>query len=791
MKKNLTCKILLALGLFTGAVMEVRAQGYSVDWFKVAGGGGTSTNSIYSISGTFGQPDAGGPMDGGGFSVVGGFWGLFAPVTAPEIISEPVNQAVEMGSNLTLQVTAIGTNTLTYQWLFNGGKLVNGSHVSGAANADLTLTNVVTANTGSYQVIVTNSYGSATSTVAILTVEAPPSITTQPANQSPALGGIATFSVKATGTPLTYQWIFDGAPLSDSGHVTGSASNKLTVNLVMSNDVGSYSVIAANSFVSVTSKVVQLTLTLETSKPSIAIASPKPNSRTNAPVLTGTASDSVRVLNVAFWLTNLNSGVKTTVNGIATLAAGTGSSSNWTIQTPLLPGTNILAVQSSNYSGLASPVESSTFFYQVTTPLQLQVNPAGMGKLSGVASVKTDAPPTNGAALYVAEGYTLSANPAFNWWLTNWLTNGGIAGTNTTLNFVMEPNLVVTANFATNLFVGMAARYDGIFYPSSPQPATEANSGLIYNLVLGTNGIYSGKMYLASGTPYTLAGAFDRSGQATETIVRGVTAGGNVTLQLNIPWQSVPRQITGLVQDSNAGGWISTNLNLYAAATNTNNFPAYTVLLPQDTSVLGTPPSYGYALITNMASMVHIGGALSDGTAFSSFVEPINEQDEFPVYASLYNNTGLLLGQLSLDAASNATVPAGSLIWFKPPQHSGLYSNGFTASLDVEGSPWTNSAAALAGLFPNEAQLTFSGGGLASNLVSTVQLTSTNTFRRVSGSTNFASGTINRTNGLMTLTFTNTSGQKVSASGTLLQNAGLGGGFFLGATNAGSILLQP
>jgi hypothetical protein len=619
----------------------------------------------------------------------------------------------------------------------------------------------------------------------------PPSITTQPANESPALGGIATFSVKATGTPLTYQWIFDGAPLSDNGHVTGSASNQLTVNLVTSNDVGSYSVVVANSFVSVTSKVVQLTLTRETSKPSVAIASPKANSRTNAPVLSGTASDSVRVLNVAYWVTNVNNGVKTTMNGIAALTAGTGSSPIGPSRRPLLPGTNILAVQSSNYAGLASPVESAAFFYRVTTPIQLQVNPAGMGTVTGIASVNGDAHPTNGAALYVGEGYTLTANPALNWWLTNWTKNGGIAGTNTTLAFIMESNLVVTANFATNLFVGMAARYDGIFYPSSPQPATETNSGLIYNLVLGTNGVYSGKMYLASGTPYTLAGAFDRSGQATETIGRGVTAGGNVTLQLNIPWQSVPRQITGLVQGTNAGGWISTNLNLYAAATNTNNFPAYTVLLPQDTNVPGSPPNYGYALITNMASMIHVGGALSDGTSFSSFVEPINEQDEFPVYASLYNNTGLLLGQLSLDAASNATVPAGSLIWFKPSEHTGLYSNGVTASLDVEGSPWTNSAAALAGLFPDDAQLTFSGGGLASNLVSIVQLTSSNTFRRVSGSTDFASGTINRTNGLMTLSFTNTSGKKVTASGTLLQNTGTGGGFFLGATNAGSILLQP
>ncbi len=789
--KNLTCKILLALALFNAAVMQLRAQSYSVDWFKVAGGGGTSTNSIYSISGTFGQPDAGGPMGGGGFSVVGGFWSLFAPVNAPVITAEPVSQTVEAGSNVTIQVIAIGTNTLTYKWLFNGGKLANGSHVSGATNAALILKNVTTANTGSYEVVVTNSYGSATSTVATVTVEVSPSITTQPANESPALGGIATFSVKATGTPLTYQWIFDGAPLSDIGNISGAAGNQLTVDLVASNNVGSYSVIVANSFVSVTSKVVQLALTRETSKPSVAIASPKANSRTNVPVLSGTAWDSVRVLNVAYWVTNVNNGVKTTINGIAALAAGTGSSSNWTIQTPLVPGTNILAVQSSNYAGLASPVQSAAFFYRVTTPIQLLVSPAGMGTVTGIASVNGDAHPTNGAALYVGEGYTLTANPAKNWWLTNWTKNSSIVGTNTTLAFIMESNLVVKANFATNLFVGMAARYDGVFYPSSPQPATETNSGLIYNLVLGTNGIYSGKMYLASGTPYTLAGAFDRSGQATETIVRGVTAGGNVTLQLNIPWQSVPRQIAGLVQGGNAGGWISTNLNLYAAATNTNNFPAYTVLLPQDTNVAGAPPSYGYALITNMASMIHIGGALSDGTSFSSFVEPINEQNEFPVYASLYNNTGLLLGQLSLDATSNATVPAGSLIWFKPPQHTGLYSNGFTASLDVEGSPWTNSVAALAGLFPNDAQLTFSGGGLASNLVSTVQLTSSNTFRRVSGSTNFASGTINRTNGLTTLTFTNASGQKVTASGTLLQNAGMGGGFFLGATNAGSILLQP
>ena len=52
------------------------AQQYSVDWYKVAGGGGTSTGSVYSVSGTIGQPDASGSMTGGSYSLTGGFWSL-------------------------------------------------------------------------------------------------------------------------------------------------------------------------------------------------------------------------------------------------------------------------------------------------------------------------------------------------------------------------------------------------------------------------------------------------------------------------------------------------------------------------------------------------------------------------------------------------------------------------------------------------------------------------------------------------------------------------------------------
>jgi hypothetical protein len=64
----------LAILLTSAAV----AQNYSIDWHKVAGGGGTSTGGVYSVSGTIGQHDAGGPMTAGAYSLTGGFWALFA-----------------------------------------------------------------------------------------------------------------------------------------------------------------------------------------------------------------------------------------------------------------------------------------------------------------------------------------------------------------------------------------------------------------------------------------------------------------------------------------------------------------------------------------------------------------------------------------------------------------------------------------------------------------------------------------------------------------------------------------
>jgi hypothetical protein len=76
-------KLLLVLGLLVP--MFGVAQSYTIDWYKIAGGGGVSTNGTYQVSGTIGQVDASGAMTGGSYSLTGGFWAIISVVQTPGV----------------------------------------------------------------------------------------------------------------------------------------------------------------------------------------------------------------------------------------------------------------------------------------------------------------------------------------------------------------------------------------------------------------------------------------------------------------------------------------------------------------------------------------------------------------------------------------------------------------------------------------------------------------------------------------------------------------------------------
>jgi hypothetical protein len=82
--------------------LGLRAQPYSITSSTIDGGGGTSTNGQYSLSGTIGQPDAGSTLTNGQYAVTGGFWAL------PQAVQTP-------GAPL-LSITAAGPGSATISW---------------------------------------------------------------------------------------------------------------------------------------------------------------------------------------------------------------------------------------------------------------------------------------------------------------------------------------------------------------------------------------------------------------------------------------------------------------------------------------------------------------------------------------------------------------------------------------------------------------------------------------------------------------------------------------------------
>jgi hypothetical protein len=94
-------KLLFSVGVALVLGYSVYAQ-YSINWYSIDGGGGTSTGGVYSVSGTIGQPDAGPAMTGGPYSLQGGFW---AAAVAVQTLDAP-----------TLTITPMGAGQATISW---------------------------------------------------------------------------------------------------------------------------------------------------------------------------------------------------------------------------------------------------------------------------------------------------------------------------------------------------------------------------------------------------------------------------------------------------------------------------------------------------------------------------------------------------------------------------------------------------------------------------------------------------------------------------------------------------
>ncbi len=161
------------------------------------------------------------------------------------VIGQPQSRTNNAGTTATFTVAFTGT-TPSLQWYKLGG-----SPISGATSSTLTLTGVQDADATGYYVMLNNAAGTATSSTAMLTVIDPPVIVTQPSSRTNNASTTATFSVAVNGTiPFGYQWykITPAATnaLTDSGNISGTTGNTLTIANVLAVDQASYSVTITN-----------------------------------------------------------------------------------------------------------------------------------------------------------------------------------------------------------------------------------------------------------------------------------------------------------------------------------------------------------------------------------------------------------------------------------------------------------------------------------------------------------------------------------------------------------------
>lgn len=155
--------------------------------------------------------------------------------SGPAITAQPESAAVTAGDAVSFSVTATGSAPLTYRWRLNG------TNVPGAIGATLLLPSAQIIDAGSYTVVVTNSLGSVTSSIATLTVDSAPFVVSQPASRIVTAGTPVSFSVSVLGnTPFTYQWSYNGTNLA------GATSATFTIPSAAESHTGLYSVTVAN-----------------------------------------------------------------------------------------------------------------------------------------------------------------------------------------------------------------------------------------------------------------------------------------------------------------------------------------------------------------------------------------------------------------------------------------------------------------------------------------------------------------------------------------------------------------
>lgn len=396
----------------------------------------------------------------------------------------------------------------------------------------------------------------------------------------------------------------------------------------------------------------------------------------------------------------------------------------------------------------------------------------------------TVAPDYNGQALEVGKSYTLTAKPAKGYLFSGW--SGSLSGTGPSLTFVMRNGLVLEATFAPDPFARASGSFAGLFYDTNG--VALPSSGFFTATVTGGNG-FSARLQSVQRS-YSISGRFDRTGFFSNNIVRNFPVRTlSVTLQLDL---ASGNRLSGQISD---GTWVAEVLANRAVYSAPHLAPEggkkYTLVIPGGADSLGQPAGSGIGTVAvDPSGNVRFSGTLADGTRVSRSTF-LSGAGQWPLFASLYRSSGLLLGWLTF-TNEPADDLRGSVEWLKPAQSSAkFYPGGFLIEADAVGSLYSFvSGTPVIAFNGGQAPFVLQDGGLAQDLTNHVALDSANRFSNLGP--NPLNLTLSTSSGLFQGSMVDpATGKSIAFYGALLQKQNRGAGYFSNTNQVGRVLLGP
>jgi hypothetical protein len=180
---------------------------------------------------------------------------------APAVTTNPSDQNVDAGQIASFSAAASGFPTPTVQWQVSTDGGATFDDIPGATSTTLSFTAALTDDGSQYRAVFTNSVGTATTTAATLTVEAAPSITTNPSDLTVNAGQTASFNAAASSNPApTVQWQIStdgGATFND---IPGATSTTLSFSAAFSDNGNEYRAVFTNDLGTATTTSATLTV---------------------------------------------------------------------------------------------------------------------------------------------------------------------------------------------------------------------------------------------------------------------------------------------------------------------------------------------------------------------------------------------------------------------------------------------------------------------------------------------------------------------------------------------------